>query len=64
MLSRVKEALREVHGADVITEQLSGYYLADEIWMSYRGMMRAIPKDERVEYQEMSKKEMAELLIT
>src|SRR3954449_12881041 len=64
VLSTAKAALRAVHGADVITEQFSGYYLADEVRMSYRGMMRAIPKDEWVEYQEMSPEELAAVLVT
>src|SRR5512146_1484802 len=42
VMSTVKAALRAAHGAEVITEQFSGYYLADEVRMSYRGMMRAI----------------------
>ena len=40
VLSTVKAALRAAHGADEITEAFSGYYLADEVRMSYRGMMR------------------------
>ena len=64
VLSTVKAALRAVHGADVITEQFSGYYLADEVRMNYRGMMRAIPKDEWVESQEMAPEELAAVLVT
>jgi IS4 transposase len=63
VLSTVKAALRAAHGADVITEEFSGFYLADEVRMSYRGMMRAIPKDEGVEFQEMSPGELAGLLV-
>lgn len=63
VLSTVKAALRAAHGADQITEEFSGYYLADEVRMSYRGMMRAIPKDEWVEFQEMSPEELAEVLV-
>jgi len=64
VLSTVKAALRAVHGADVIGEEFSGFYLADEVRMSYRGMMRAIPKDEWVEYQEMSPEELAAVLVS
>ncbi len=64
VLSTVKAALRAAHGADVITEQFSGYYLADEVRMSYRGMIRAIPKDEWVEFQEMPPEELAAVLVT
>ena len=31
--------------------EISGYYLADEIQMCHRGMMKAIPKDEWVVFQ-------------
>jgi IS4 transposase len=64
VLSTVKAALRAAHGADEITEAFSGYYLADEVRMSYRGMMRAIPKDEWVEFQEMSPEELAEVMVS
>jgi IS4 transposase len=64
VLSTVKAALRAAHGADAITAELSGYYLADEVRMSYRGMMRAIPKDEWVGYQEMSPEGLAAVLVS
>ena len=63
VMSTVKAALRAAHGAEVITEEFSGYYLADEVRMSYRGMMRAIPKDEWVEFQEMPVTELAAVLV-
>ncbi len=63
VMSAVKAALRAAHGAEVITEEFSGYYLADEVRMSYRGMMRAIPKDEWVEFQEMPAKGLAAVLV-
>jgi IS4 transposase len=63
VMSTVKAALRAAHGAEVITGQFSGYYLADEVRMSYRGMMRAIPKDEWVGYQEMPAQELAAALV-
>jgi IS4 transposase len=64
VMSTVKAALRAAHGADVINDEFSGYYLADEVRMSHRGMMRAIPKDEWVEFQEMPAEELAELLVS
>ena len=64
VLSTVKAALRVAHGAEEITEEFSGFYLADEVRMSYRGMMRAIPKDEWVEFQEMSPEELAAVLVS
>jgi len=62
VMSAVKAALRAAHGAEE-AEKVSGFYLADEVKMSHRGMMRAIPKDEWVEFQEMSPVELAGLLV-
>jgi len=47
VLSVVKAALRSVHGDEAV-EEVSGYYLADEIAGTHRGMMIAIPADEWV----------------
>jgi IS4 transposase len=63
VLSTVKAALRAAHGADEIGAGVSGYYLADEVRMSYRGMMRAIPKEEWVVFQEMAAEELAAVLV-
>jgi hypothetical protein len=41
-MSAIKPALGSVYGADVIENQVSGYYLADEISRTYRGIMIAI----------------------
>ena len=43
VLSVVKAALRSVHGLAKIEEEVSGYYIADEIAGTYRGMLIAIP---------------------
>ena len=43
VLSVVKAALRSVHGHETIEEEVSGYYIADEIAGTYRGMLIAIP---------------------
>lgn len=43
MLATVRAALRSVHGADKIEEQVSSYYLAEDIAATYRGMMRCLP---------------------
>lgn len=63
VMSTVKAALRGAHGAVAINEKFSGYYLADEVRMSYRGMMRAIPKEEWVAFQEMPADELAATLV-
>jgi hypothetical protein len=43
VLSAVKAALRAEHGADVIEQEVSGYYLADEVAGTWRGMMIVLP---------------------
>jgi IS4 transposase len=63
VMSTVKAALRGAHGTATIDAKFSGYYLADEVRMSYRGMMRAIPKDEWAEFQEMPAEELAATLV-
>ena len=62
VMSTIKAALRAAHGAEE-TAMVSGFYLADEVKMNHRGMMRAIPKDEWVGFQEMSPVELAGLLV-
>ena len=61
VLSTVKGALRSVHGETKV-EKLSGFYLADEIQMCHRGMMKAIPKDEWVVFQAATTTEFAEVM--
>lgn len=43
VISVVKAALTAVHGSQVKREDLSGYYLAEELAAAYHGMMIAIP---------------------
>ena len=62
VMSTVKAALRSAHG-EAKVEELSGYHLADEIRMCHRGMMKAIPKDEWVDFQEMSPSELGQMLV-
>ena len=47
----VKAALRSVHGEAKVADEVSGYYVADEIQMCHRGMIKAIPKDEWVVFR-------------
>jgi IS4 transposase len=63
VMAAVKAALRSVHGETRVGEEISGYYLADEIQMCHRGMMKAIPKDEWVVFQAASSAELAEVLV-
>ena len=52
VMSTIKAALRSVHGEKMVAEEVSGYYVAEEIQMTHRGMMIAIPEDEWVVFQE------------
>jgi IS4 transposase len=62
VMSTMKAALRAAHGVEE-TAMVSGFYVADEVKMTHRGMLRAIPKDEWVEFQEMPAAELAGLLV-
>ncbi len=46
LMSGVKAALRGVHGAEKIDNEVSDYYIAGEISQTHRGMMIAIPDEE------------------
>jgi hypothetical protein len=45
VLSTVKAALRGEHGIEKIAEEVSGYYLADEVAGTWRGMMIVLPAE-------------------
>ena len=59
LMSAIQAALGAVHGADTVEEKVSGYYLADEVTMTHRGMMIAIPEDEWAVFQKLTPVEMA-----
>ena len=63
VMSVVKAALRGAHGAEKIEKEVSGYYLADEIAGTYRGMMIAIPEEEWRIFSQVTSPQMAELLL-
>jgi IS4 transposase len=63
VLSTLKAALRSVHGEAVVAEGVSGYYVADEIQMTHRGMMIAIPEDEWVVFHDLTPLELAGELV-
>ena len=63
VLSTLKAALRSVHGEAVVAEQVSGYYVADEIQMTHRGMMIAIPEDEWAVFHDLTPVELADVLV-
>jgi hypothetical protein len=62
VLSVIKAALGSVHGADVIEKKVSGYYIADEISATYRGMMIAIAEEHWIVFQHMTTSELVTLL--
>ena len=62
IFSVIKAALGSVHGTDVIDNQVSGYYLADEISGTYRGMMIAIDYRHWVIFQQMTPIKLASVL--
>src|SRR4029077_18276505 len=64
VLSTIKAALRSVHGEEKVAEEVSGYYVADEVQMTHRGMMIAIPEDEWVVFQGLPPVELAEVLVS
>ena len=63
ILAVLKAALRQVHGAAVIDTQLSGYYVADEVSGTYRGMMIAIPPLEWQVFRHLTVTDLAAVLI-
>ena len=64
VLSTIKAALRSVHGEEKVAEEVSGYYVADEIQMTHRGMMIAIPEDEWVAFHDLPAVELAGVLVS
>jgi IS4 transposase len=63
VLSTVKAALRSVHGEERVAREVSAYYVAEEVQMTHRGMMIAIPEDEWVVFQEMAPRELGAVLV-
>jgi len=60
--SVLKGALRAVHGESKVQEEVSAYYLADEIAGVYRGMMIAIPAPHWEAFRRLAVLEFAALL--
>ena len=56
-------ALRGVHCAQSIDQELSLYYVANDIAQTYHGMMIAIPEDEWRVFSRMRPAEMVATLI-
>ena len=62
-LALVKAALRSVHGADKISNEVSGYYLAGHVSRTYDGMMIEIPEQEWAVFNAMSDEAFSQVLI-
>jgi hypothetical protein len=53
-LAVVKASLRAVHGVQKVQEEVSSYYLAEEVSGTYRGMMIALPAEQWEIFRELS----------
>lgn len=62
-LAVVWAALRGVHGAQKIDQQISGYYIAHEIAETHKGMMIAIPEPEWRVFVTMTTAELVATLL-
>ena len=62
IVSVIMAALSSIHGTKVIEEQVSGYYLADEISGTYRGMMIAIDAEQWVIFRQLTPAQLVQLL--
>jgi hypothetical protein len=62
IVSVIMAALSSIHGTKVIKEQVSGYYLADEISGTYRGMMIAIDAEQWVIFRQLTPAQLVQLL--
>jgi hypothetical protein len=63
LLAVVLAALRHVHGEEMVDEEVSLYYIANEITTTYHGMMIAIPEPEWDVFYSMSTADLAAILV-
>ena len=63
LLAVVLAALRGVHGEETVDEEVSLYYVANDISTTYHGMMIAIPAPEWEVFYSMSPVELAAVLL-
>ena len=63
VLAVVLAAWRSVHGEETVDEEISLYYIANEISMTYHGMRIAIPEREWDVFYAMSTVDLAAILI-
>jgi IS4 transposase len=62
IVSVIKAALSSIHGTKVIEAQVSGYYLADEISGTYRGMMIALDAEQWIIFRQLTPAKLVQLL--
>jgi hypothetical protein len=60
-MALIRASLRQVHGPEVV-EDLSRYYMANEVRETYVGMMVALPPAKWVRFQRLSVAELADML--
>jgi hypothetical protein len=60
--SAIKGVMRSVHGAEKVENDLSRYFMSDEIGQVYRGMMVALPPEEWAIFRDMSFKDYVAFL--
>jgi hypothetical protein len=63
VLATAKGALRAVHGAEKVEEEVSEYHMALEVRGKYQGMMIALPAEEWQPLEKLSDAEFAEWLL-
>jgi IS4 transposase len=63
LLAVVLAALRGVHGEETVDEEVSLYYIANDIAMTYHGMMIAIPEPEWDVFYAMNPADLAAILL-
>ena len=63
ILSTVKAALRAKHGHERVRAEVSGYYIADEVRCTYRGMMIAIEEPHWEIFQAMTPRQLGAILV-
>lgn len=63
MLAVVLAALRSVHGEETVDQEVSLYYIANEITTTYHGMMIAVPEPEWAVFYAMSTAELAAIVL-
>jgi len=61
-LAVVKGSLRAMHGVEKVQEEVSSYYLAEEVSGTYRGMMIALPAEQWEVFRELSLSQLAGVL--